>query len=74
MLQGRYYADTDDIRAVAFPVMRHRILTNFNSEAEGIKPDGVIRRLIDFVAVEEDEATASGRHPEVFRSGDSGTA
>jgi len=35
---GRYFANCDDIRAVAPPVLRHRILTNFNAEAEGIKP------------------------------------
>ena len=46
-LQGRYFANTDDIRAVAYPVLRHRIVTNFNAEAEGVKADELIRRLID---------------------------
>ena len=32
----------DDVRAVAFPVLRHRIVTNFNAEAEGIKPDDIV--------------------------------
>ena len=32
---GRYYVSSDDIRAVALPVLRHRIMTNFNAEAEG---------------------------------------
>ena len=73
VLHGRYYAGCDDIRAVARPVLRHRILTNFNAEAEGIKPDEVIRRLIE-IAVEEDEATSGGRLPEVFRSEDPGPA
>ncbi len=39
VLQGRYYVAIDDIRAVAGPVLRHRIITNFNAEAEGIRPD-----------------------------------
>jgi len=47
ILQGRYHVSTDDIRRVAGPVLRHRIITNFNAEAEGVKPDDIIRRLID---------------------------
>jgi MoxR-like ATPase len=58
VLQGRSYAGTDDVRAVAHPVLRHRILTNFNAEAEGIKPDDIIRRLIESVKVEEDGRAA----------------
>jgi len=50
-LQGRYFATIDDIQAVAAPVLRHRILTNFNAEAEGIKPDEIVRRLIATTAV-----------------------
>jgi MoxR-like ATPase len=46
VLQGRYFAGCEDVRAVACPVLRHRILTNFNAEAEGIKPDQIIERLI----------------------------
>ena len=48
-LQGRFHATCDDVRAVAHPVLRHRILTNFNAEAEGIKPDEIVRRLIETV-------------------------
>jgi MoxR-like ATPase len=70
VLQGRFYAGCDDVRAVAHPVLRHRIMTNFNAEAEGVKSDDIIRRLIESVAAEEDEATARGKLPEVFRSAD----
>ena len=49
VLHGRYYVSCEDIRAVAAPVLRHRIITNFNAEAEGIKPDDIVRRLIDLV-------------------------
>jgi MoxR-like ATPase len=49
VLQGRFHATCDDVRAVAYPVLRHRILTNFNAEAEGIKPDDLVRRLIETV-------------------------
>jgi MoxR-like ATPase len=43
---------------MAQPVLRHRILTNFNAEAEGVKPDDIIRRLIEGVRVEEDGRAA----------------
>ena len=42
VLYGRYYVSTEDIRAVAGPVLRHRIVTNFNAEAEGLKPDDIV--------------------------------
>ena len=37
VLNGRYYVSCEDIREVAIPVLRHRIITNFNAEAEGIR-------------------------------------
>jgi MoxR-like ATPase len=74
VLYGRYHASCEDIRAVAHPVLRHRILTNFNAEAEGVKADDVIRRLIETAAVEEAEAAKGGKLPEVFRSDSSGPA
>ena len=49
VLHGRYYVATEDIRAVAGPVLRHRIVTNFNAEAEGLKPDDIVKRLIKAV-------------------------
>ena len=47
VLHGRFCAGCEDVRAAAFPVLRHRILTNFNAEAEGVKPDDIVRRLIE---------------------------
>ncbi len=49
VLHGRYYVSCEDVRAVAPSVMRHRIVTNFNAEAEGIKPDDIVRKLIDLI-------------------------
>ena len=46
MLQGRFHVTTEDIKAVAFPVLRHRIITNFNAESAGISSDKVIERLL----------------------------
>ena len=47
---------TEDVRAVAGPVLRHRIVTNFNAEAEGLRPDDIVARLIKHVPVDEREA------------------
>ena len=68
VLNGRYYVSTDDIRAVAGPVLRHRIVTNFNAEAEGLRPDDIVRRLIKAVPVDGHEAEHSGKLPKVFKS------
>jgi MoxR-like ATPase len=73
VLQGRFSAGCDDIRAVAPPVLRHRILTNFNAEADRVKPDDIVRRLIESVAVDEDRASG-GKLPELFRSASPGTS
>ncbi|MFP4057589.1 MAG: AAA family ATPase [Candidatus Brocadiia bacterium] len=47
ILRGRGYASVEDIKAVAAPVLRHRILLNFNAEAEGVTSDHVVARLLD---------------------------
>lgn len=47
ILQGRYHATTGDVRAVALPVLRHRVLTTFNAEASGITSDDIVTRLVD---------------------------
>jgi MoxR-like ATPase len=49
LLKGRYHVSTEDIRQVAYPVLRHRIVTNFNAEAEGIRSDTIVKKLIDFI-------------------------
>jgi MoxR-like ATPase len=55
VLHGRYYVSCEDVRAVAPPVLRHRIITNFNAEAEGIKPDEIVRRLADLIPRDPNE-------------------
>jgi MoxR-like ATPase len=47
IISGRYTVSIDDVRAVALPVMRHRIVTNFNAEAEGISAVEVVKRLLE---------------------------
>ncbi len=46
ILEGRYAATIEDVKAVAVPVLRHRVVTNFNAEAQGIAPTDLIARLI----------------------------
>jgi MoxR-like ATPase len=62
LLKGRYHVSTEDIRQVALPVLRHRIVTNFNAEAEGIKSDSIVKRLIEYIPrqqFDELDATAA---------------
>jgi MoxR-like ATPase len=70
ILHGRYYVDVEDIRAVAPAVLRHRILTNFNAEAEGITPDVIVQKLIETVPVSHEVATHGGHEEKIFRSAD----
>ena len=49
ILHGRYHVAYEDIKAVAIPVLRHRILTNFNAEADGITSLDIIDRLLENV-------------------------
>jgi len=49
VLQGRFYVACEDIRALAFAVLRHRILLNFSAEAEGITADTIIDKLLKAV-------------------------
>jgi MoxR-like ATPase len=50
LLNGRFHVSCADIRAVARPVLRHRILTNFRAEADRISAEDVIRKLLETVA------------------------
>jgi MoxR-like ATPase len=53
VLYGRYHVSTDDIQAVAKPVLRHRVITNFNADAEGWTTDKIVDKLIEIVPVKE---------------------
>jgi MoxR-like ATPase len=46
LFESRFAASIDDIRAVALPALRHRVLLNFEGEAEGIKTDDVLREIM----------------------------
>ena len=65
LLQGRFYVASEDIRAVAHPVLRHRLITNYSAEAEGITTDRLIDRLLETVRAEGEDG---GKLPEVLGS------
>lgn len=46
ILNGRFTPEIDDIRKVAIPVLRHRLVTNFNAEADGVKTTDIIDKLL----------------------------
>ena len=46
-LDGRPTAEIDDVKALALPILRHRVLPNFNAEAEGMKVDDILNRLLE---------------------------
>jgi MoxR-like ATPase len=54
VLEGRYHATTEDVRAVALPVLRHRVLTTFNAEAAGVTSDNIVSMLIDHMKTPDD--------------------
>ena len=63
VLRGRFCVSTEDVRAVAKPVLRHRIVTNFNADAEGLTTDRLVERLLEIVPekpsrIAEDPGTA----------------
>jgi MoxR-like ATPase len=50
LLDGRYNVSVEDLRAVALPSLRHRVILNFEGEAEGITADAIVRTILDSVA------------------------
>jgi MoxR-like ATPase len=51
LTQGRYHVSYEDVRALSHPVLRHRVLTNFHAQSEGINSDVLIDRLLEAVPV-----------------------
>jgi len=52
LLAGRATAAIDDLREVALPSLRHRIILNFEGEAEGVTTDGIVRNIVDTLPIE----------------------
>ncbi len=49
LTSGRYHLSFEDIRALAHPVLRHRVLTNFHAQSEGVTSDTLVDRLLEAV-------------------------
>ena len=49
VLHGRYHATTEDVRAIALPVLRHRVVTTFNAEAAGATSDQFVQMILDHI-------------------------
>jgi MoxR-like ATPase len=68
LLYGRTHVQCEDIQALAYPVLRHRILTNFTAASEGITPDTVIQKLLKETPSREGELARDERFRRIFAS------
>ena len=68
LLQGRSHVSSDDIRALAPPVLRHRIVVGFAAESAGITPDAIVARIIAETPTREDELSRDPRFQTIFAS------
>ena len=50
-IRGRGYVTPDDVKAIALDVLRHRVVTTFEAEAEGIAPHQIIQQIIGHIEV-----------------------
>ena len=55
VMEGRSYATAEDIRAIVHPVLRHRIITTFKAESDGVTSDVVVDKLLDSIAERHDD-------------------
>src|SRR5258708_2397308 len=68
LLYGRAHVQTEDIQSLAYPVLRHRILTNFTAASEGVTTDAVVERLLKETPSREGELTKDDRFRRIFAS------
>jgi len=68
VLQGRSHVAADDLRALAAPVLRHRIVVGFAAESEGVTPDAIIERIVDGTPTHEDALARDPRFQTIFAS------
>jgi MoxR-like ATPase len=59
VLRGRFHVSTEDIQAVAKPVLRHRLVTNFNADAEGYTTDRIVDRLLETIPAQDSAIAAN---------------
>jgi MoxR-like ATPase len=68
LVQGRTHVTCDDVKALAKPVLRHRLVLSFTAESEGVVPDDLIERLLAITPTREDELTNDARFQKIFAS------
>ena len=68
LLNGRLYVSTEDVQAVALPVLRHRVLTTYGAEAEGYTSDRLIAELMESMPAADSETLRDERLPNVLGS------
>ena len=68
LLHGRSYVSTEDIQALAKPVLRHRLVVNFAAESEGVSADSIIDQIVATTPTKEDELTSDARFQKIFAS------
>jgi len=54
LMKGRYHVTYDDVQKLYTPILRHRILLNFQAESDRLTPDSILTKLIDYVPVPKD--------------------
>jgi MoxR-like ATPase len=67
-MMGRSHVDPEDIKFLAKPVLRHRLLVNFAAESDGITTDDVVSRIIDCTPTAQDELLRDARFQRIFAS------
>ncbi len=68
LLEGRTHVSTEDIAALAKPVLRHRIVVNYAAESDGVTSDDVIDKLLESTPAKEDELSRDVRFQKIFAS------
>ncbi len=68
ILKGRYHVAIEDVRSVALPILRHRILTNFNAEADNVRSDEIIARLMESIPADAGVGLNDAMAARVFAS------
>jgi len=68
LLMGRTHVSTEDIQALAKPVLRHRLAVNFAAESDGVTADKIIEKLLEVTPDKEDELTRDTRFQKIFAS------
>src|SRR5438876_10158244 len=68
LLHGRAHVQTGDVQELAYPVLRHRILTNFTAASEGVTTDAVVKKLLEETPSRDGELTKDERFKKIFAS------